>query len=273
MRRWIIFAVVLIYAVIALPVGACGGGSELYLDMRRDVSGILVMDVVFAPSGIELCGLEADITYDADVLMLSSCERGEGLGGLEFDCGLSGGRIRLLLWGLENSSEGGVVATVGFVPLCDESDIVELSISLPTGSSAVCFRGDEIHAGRLEVRGLSAALSQLGGACDTGGDACVDTEVTTEERTEERTEEATEAESEKLTESEAEDMSEALSEALSEAESRFESAGGTSGVGGRGAESGRLRGVCIGICAVSSAVNFAVILPLSFCGAFGRRES
>lgn len=269
MRRWIIFAVVLIYAVIALPVGACGGGGELYLDMRRDVSGILVMDVVFAPSGVGLCGLEVDITYDADVLMLSSCERGEGLGGLEFDCGLSDGRIRLLLWGLENSSEGGVVATVGFVPLCDESDIVELSISLPTGSSAVCFRGDEIRAGRLEVRGLSAALSQLGGACDTGGDGCVDTEVTTEERTEERTEDATEAESEKMTESEAEDMS----EALSEAESRFESAGGTSGVGGGGAESRRLRGVCIGICAVSSAVNFAVILPLSFCGAFGRRES
>ncbi len=128
---------------------------RIYLEgAMDDSSGIFILKIMFSPQGSMLCGLELDITYDPAKTMICSCERGDALKSLEFDCSLGEGRIRLLLWGEENSEIGGRIATLCFLPLDGYDGEIEFILSLPTKSSAVYFEDNRILSQNILLSGL-----------------------------------------------------------------------------------------------------------------------
>lgn len=132
---------------------------QIYLEGATDsASGIFILKVMISPRQIRLCGLEVDITYDPNKMMLCSCERGDALKSLEFDCSLKDGRIRLLFFGEENSEIGGRIATLCFLPTdyCDGE--IEFRLSLPTKNSAIYFEDDKILPQNLSLTGLRIDL-------------------------------------------------------------------------------------------------------------------
>ncbi len=127
----------------------------LYLNGQADSSsGLFVLKIMISPRQIQLCGLEVDIIYDPEKMMICSCERGDGLGSLEFDCSLEDGRIRLLFFGEQNSEVGGRIATLCFLPIESYDGEIEFILSLPTKNSAIYFENDRILSQNLLLEGL-----------------------------------------------------------------------------------------------------------------------
>lgn len=260
------------FALLSIPLSAHGCAGEIYLEVRRDVSGILVLDVIFEPSEAGICGLELDIIYSSEVLMLSSCERGEGLEELRFDCSLGDGRVRLLLWGTDNSSAGGRVATVGFIPLCGEDEDIEFSLCLPTKTSAIYLCGDGIYVAELSLRGLSVTLEGLGGKGETESDIESGTECMSERVTEVITEDVIEYITESVSESDLDYSTEHSSEHCSENCSESSSKANSGDIGGSGKDIGRrYQNLCFGMLAIPSLLSVGVVLPLGLCKDFRRR--
>lgn len=131
--------------------------ARAYLEGYWDDTGIFILKVMLEPQDISLCGLELDIAYDTEFLTLSSCERGEALSDLNFDCSLKSGRVRLLFWGGQNSTCSGRLATVCFVS--DRTDgECEFSLSMPTDTSAIHFENDRIIATDVKLSGLHISI-------------------------------------------------------------------------------------------------------------------
>ena len=144
------------------PFRVCAQDTQpqIYLEGENDSSsGLFILKIMIFPRQIQLCGLEVDITYDPNKMMLCSCERGDGLSSLEFDCSLKDGRIRLLFFGEENSEIGGRIATLCFLPTdaCDGE--IEFILSLPTKNSAIYFEDDKILPQNLWLTGLRIDLN------------------------------------------------------------------------------------------------------------------
>lgn len=160
-KKAILFLFTLILLAPLRPVFICAQDtqSQIYLDGEtHDSSGLFILKIMLSPKQIQLCGLEIDITYDSTKMMLCSCERGDALPSLEFDCSLGEDRIRLLLWGGENSEIGGRIATLCFLPTdyCDGE--IEFILSLPTKTSAIYFKDNQILSQNISLGGLRIDL-------------------------------------------------------------------------------------------------------------------
>lgn len=131
--------------------------ARAYLEGYWDDTGIFILKVMLEPQDISLCGLELDVAYDTDILTLSSCERGDALSDLNFDCSLKSGRVRLLFWGEENSIRGGRLATVCFIFAGADGEC-EFSLSVPTDTSAIYFENDRIIATDIALSGLKVPI-------------------------------------------------------------------------------------------------------------------
>ncbi len=132
---------------------------KIHLEGATDAaSGIFILKIMLLPQDISLCGLELDITYDSTKMTVCSCERGDALKPLEFDCSLGEGRIRLLFWGEENSNIGGRLATLCFLPTDSCDGEIEFILSLPTKNSAIYFENNEILTQNISLSGLRIDL-------------------------------------------------------------------------------------------------------------------
>ncbi len=140
----------------------CAQDTEprIYLEgVADDTSGIFILKIMLSPQDVLLCGLELDITYDPAKMMICSCERGDALGLLEFDCLLEDGRIRLLFWGEKNSEDGGRIATLCFLPVGSYDGEIEFILSLPTKTSAIYFKDNKILSQKISLSGLRTDLN------------------------------------------------------------------------------------------------------------------
>lgn len=158
-----VFSLILsqLFSTAYMPVTAKSSVPDIFLEWKYDEStGIYILFVMLELNAAELCGLELDITYESNIISLSSCERGDALEGLGFDCSLSDKKIRLLLWGTSNSRNGGRLATVCFAPVADasESGKCEFVLSLPTDCSAIYFEGDGIYTADVNLTGISVLI-------------------------------------------------------------------------------------------------------------------
>lgn len=160
-------AILFLFAALMLiftPLWCCcvraqDAQPNIYLEGATDAaSGIFILKIMLSPQDISLCGLELDITYDSTKVTLCSCERGGALKPLEFDCSLGEGRIRLLLWGEENSNVGGRIATLCFLPTDSCDGEIEFILSLPTKNSAIYFEDNKILSQDLLLKGLRVDL-------------------------------------------------------------------------------------------------------------------
>ena len=148
--------------VLVRPTFICAQNTQpqIYLDGEIDgSSGLFILKIMLSPKQIQLCGLELDITYDSTKMMLCSCERGDALKSLEFDCSLGESRIRLLLWGEENSYIGGRIATLCFLPTDLYDGKIEFILSLPTKTSAIYFEDNKILSQEVSLSGLRIDLN------------------------------------------------------------------------------------------------------------------
>lgn len=138
--------------------------ADVFVNCKQDGdTGIIIVEIVYS-SEQELCGLEFDLNYSAYALILSSCERGEALSDLNFDCSLKEGRIRFLFWGNENSAESGRLATVGFIQKENfTGDGFSLSLSLPTKTSAVYFKDRGLYSASLVLCGSYVSVNENNG--------------------------------------------------------------------------------------------------------------
>ncbi len=149
------------FFLLVRPSTVCAQDTEpkIYLEGQKDsATGLFILKIMLRPQNAQLCGLELDITYDPAAMLLCSCERGDALSTLEFDCSLGVGRIRLLLWGGANSEGGGRIATICFMPADNYDGETEFSVSLPTKSSAIYFEDGKILSQNLLLQGLRADL-------------------------------------------------------------------------------------------------------------------
>ena len=157
LKKVILFFLILLLLLSVRPTDVCAQDTQpsLYIEGQADSSsGLFILKIMLSPRQIRLCGLEVDITYDPNKMMLCSCERGDGLSSLEFDCSLKDGRIRLLFFGEENSEAGGRIATLCFLPTDSYDGEIEFLLSLPTKSSAIYFEDDKILPQKLLLTGL-----------------------------------------------------------------------------------------------------------------------
>lgn len=155
LRKAILFLFTLLIIWRPTNIRAQDFGPQIYLEgLTDEASGIFILKIMLAPQEAQLCGLELDITYDPTKMIICSCERGGALPSLEFDCSLEDGRIRLLLWGEENSDVGGRIATLCFVPTDLYDGEIEFITSLPTKSSAIYFEDDKILSQNITTQGL-----------------------------------------------------------------------------------------------------------------------
>lgn len=148
-------------SVYATPVLARSTVPDIFLEWDQDsATDIFMLWVMLEPDSAELCGLELDITYDTNIFILSSCERGDALDGLKFDCSLSDEKIRLLFWGETNSCNGGRLATICFAPNTNVqgTNKCEFILSMPTTFSAIYFDGDGIYTTDVSLRSISVQL-------------------------------------------------------------------------------------------------------------------
>ncbi len=144
------------------PTRVCAQDTQprIYLEgMVDDTSGIFILKIMLSPQDVLLCGLELDIPYDPAKMIICSCERGDALGSLEFDCSLKDGRIRLLFWGEKNSVDGGRIATLCFLPTDSCDGEIEFILSLPTKTSAIYFEDNNILSQSISLSGLRIDLS------------------------------------------------------------------------------------------------------------------
>lgn len=149
------------FFLLVHPSNVCAQETEpkIYLERQNHVeSGLFILKIMLDPQNTQLCGLELDITYDPAAMILCSCERGNALSNLEFDCSLKDGRIRLLFWGETNSEGGGRIATLCFVPTEIYNGEIEFTVSLPTKTSAIYFEDNKILSENLLLKGLRVDL-------------------------------------------------------------------------------------------------------------------
>ncbi|MBE6548434.1 MAG: hypothetical protein E7667_06135 [Ruminococcaceae bacterium] len=125
---------------------------------------MIILNIIIDPACAPLCGLEIDVAYNSELLYLSSCERGQGMPGMNFDCSLKEGKIRLLFWSQSNCRVGGNIATVCFLPVDNAAngEKCEFYLSLPTKNSAIAYDGENITAKELVLSGLEFILCAEG---------------------------------------------------------------------------------------------------------------
>lgn len=171
------------------PLFICAQDNKpkIYLEgQNHSDTGLFILKIMLSPQDVSLCGLELDIIYDPAAMSVCSCERGDALSGLEFDCSLKEGRIRLLFWGGANSEGGGRIATLCFVPVESYDGEIEFTVSLPTKSSAIYFKDNKIHSQQLLLEGLLVDLGSPEISTEGSSQGCTDgaTESATEGCTE-----------------------------------------------------------------------------------------
>ena len=159
------------------PLFICAQDNKpkIYLEgQNHSDTGLFILKIMLSPQDVGLCGLELDIIYDPAAMSVCSCERGDALSGLEFDCSLKEGRIRLLFWGGANSEGGGRIATLCFVPVESYDGEIEFAVSLPTKSSAIYFKDNKIHSQQLLLEGLRVDLGSPEISTEGSSQGCTD---------------------------------------------------------------------------------------------------
>ena len=154
-KKATIFLFILLIILRPTDIRAQEIRPQIHLEgTTHTASGIFILKIMLSPQELQLCGLELDITYDPTKMIICSCERGDALSSLEFDCSLEDGRIRLLFWGEKNSDNGGRIATLCFMPTDSYDGEIEFILSLPTKSSAIYFEDDKILSQNITTQGL-----------------------------------------------------------------------------------------------------------------------